>query len=381
VASSILDGARGCILGGAVGDALGGPTEGRTPEVIRERWGDWVTDIVGPFNEDWQTARPISPLHKGHGHVTDDTMMVVALSRVYGEVRDHLDAHHMASHLIPRIAEDVVYVPEFERDTVLVNRLFYAEKYLYLRLRVANNDPREAGVGNAVNCGAAMFMAPVGVVNAGNPEGAYREAIEIAGAHQWSFGREAAGVMAAAIAEALRPGATVDSVVETCLRLARDGTRAAIEAVTKAARDVGSWQEAISALREAIRPYDGVGDRYREPLPDARLPSRVRSIEELPVALGFLVACEGDYLNTVLGGVNYGRDSDSIAQMGGQIAGALHGAKVVPEGWTRLIQERSRLDLDGVASTLAAVAEEVLEKDRARFTARLAAFPGGGVSA
>ena len=377
MASSLLDGARGCILGGAVGDALGGPTEGRTPEVIRERWGGWVTDIVGPFHEDWRTARPISPLHKGDGHVTDDTMMVLALSRVYGEVRGHLDAHHIASHLVPRIAEDVIYVPEFERDTVLVNRLFYAEKYLYLRLRVANADPREAGVGNAVNCGAAMYMAPVGVVNAGDPDGAYREAIEIAGAHQQSFGREAAGVMAAAVAEALRPGASVESVVQTCLRLAREGTRAAIEAVTEAARGLSGWEEAIPALRAAVRPFDGVGDSYREPLPDARLPSRVRSIEELPVALGFLVACRGDYLGTVLGGVNYGRDSDSIAGMGGQIAGALHGASVVPEGWTRLIQERSRINLDGVARDLAAVAVEVLERDRERFARRLASFPGG----
>jgi ADP-ribosylglycohydrolase len=375
MANSIEDGSRGCILGGAVADALGGPTEGRTPEAIRERYGGWVTDFVGPFHPDWQTARPISPLHKGDGHVTDDTLMVMALGAVYADVRDHLTAFDMASRLVPKIADEVTYIPEFERDTVLVNRLFYAEKYLLLRLRFANIDPREAGVGNVVNCGAAMYMAPVGIVNAGDPEGAYREAIDLAGAHQSSYGREAAGVYAAAIAEALRPGSSVDSVVATCLELARDGTRDAIAAVTEAARGVRDWEAAIPVLRDAVRPFDSVGEQYRDPHPDARRPSRTKAIEELPVALGMFVMARGEYLSTVLGGVNYGRDSDSIASMGGAISGALHGAAAVPADWSRFIQERSRKDLERVARDLATVARELLERDRERWTARLAAFP------
>ena len=84
--------------------------------------------------------------------------------------------------------------------------MFLAEKWLVARLHYGHVDPREAGVGNIVNCGAAMYMAPVGIVNAGDPAGAYAEAIELAGAHQSSYGREAAGVFAAAVAAAMRPG-------------------------------------------------------------------------------------------------------------------------------------------------------------------------------
>ncbi|CAM3669495.1 ADP-ribosylglycohydrolase family protein [Deinococcus frigens] len=375
MALSIEDGALGCVLGGAVADALGGPTEGHPPAVIVERFGGRVTDFVGPFHPDWQTARPISPLHKGDGHITDDTLMVMALANVYGQVRRHLDAFDMADYLVPQIADVVTYIPEFERDTVLVNRLFYAEKYLLLRLRHAHIDPREAGVGNVVNCGAAMYMAPVGIVNAGDPHGAYREGIELAGAHQSSYGREAAGVMAAAVAEALRPGADAESVVRCALELARDGTRAAIEAVTKVGRECGGWEEAIPRLRGAVRPFDSVGEAYREPDLDARKPSRKNSIEELPVALGMLLATGGNYLDTVLGGVNYGRDSDSIAGMGGAIAGALGGEAVVPGKWADFIQERSRKDLRAVAADLAAVAREVFAADQARAAARVAAFP------
>lgn len=375
------DKARGVIAGLAVGDALGGSTEGYPPEAIRERFGGWVTDIVGPFLPEWRTARPMSPYHKGDGHITDDTLMTLALARVYGTVRDHITAFEIAQLLVPDIAERVIYVPELESETVLLNRLFLAEKYLVLRLRSANADPREAGVGNVVNCGAAMYMAPVGIVNAGDPAGAYREGIDIAGAHQSSFGREAAGVMAAAVAAAMRPGASVASVVDACLALARDGTREAIAAVTLAAREVHGWQEAIPALRDAVRPFDTVGEHYRQPELDARRPSRVASIEELPVALGFLVATGGDYTASVLGGVNYGRDSDSIAQMAGAIAGALHGLQVVPGHWLERVSGASRRDFIAVADDLAAVAREVRQKDAARWQERLAGFPDADLAA
>lgn len=374
---SIWDGARGCIYGGAVGDAMGGSTEGYSPEAIQQRFGGYVTDFVGPFNPDWQTARPQSPFHKGDGHITDDTHMVLALGKVYMQVRDHLDAYHIAHELVDEIADSVVYIPELEKETVLQNRLFLAERYLVLRLRHAHADPREAGVGNVVNCGAAMYMAPVGIVNAGDPEGAYREAIDLAGAHQSSYGREAAGVMAAAVAAALRPRATVDSVVNAVLALARDGTRDAILATTQAARHCSDWQTAIPALREAIRPFDSVGDDYRAPSMDARKPSRLRAIEEVPVALGMLVATRGSYADTVFGGVNYGRDSDSIASMGGAIAGALGGEKAVPKAWIDRVSSASRKDFRALADGLARVALEVLEKDRRRFYARLESFPQG----
>lgn len=375
------DKARGCIQGLAVGDALGGSTEGYPPDAIRARFGGWVTDIVGPWNPDWRHARPISPYHKGDGHVTDDTLMTIALANVYERVRDHLDAFDMAEHLVGELIDRVVYVPELERETVLVNRLFLAEKYLVLRLRSAGIDPREAGVGNVVNCGAAMYMAPVGIVNAGDPAGAYREAIDVAGAHQSSYGREAAGVMAAAVAAAFRRHATVDDVVAATLALARDGTRAAIHAATEAARAVRGWEEAIPVLRDAVRPFDTVGETYREPDVDARRPSRRASIEELPVALGMLVATGGDYVQGVLGGVNYGRDADSIAQMAGAIAGALHGEAAVPRRWVEAVSTASRRDFAAVADGLARVALEVLARDRARWQERQAGFPGDAAGA
>ena len=336
---TLTDAACGALSGAAVGDALGGATEGYTPDDIQRRHGGYVTGIVAPFNEDWRDARPIAPYHKGDGHVTDDTLLTLALVDVYAEVRGHLDAYAIAAHLVPRLIGARQWIPELEAEALLVQRLFLAEKWLVARLHYGHVDPREAGVGNIVNCGAAMYMAPVGIVNAGDPAGAYAEAIDVTGAHQSSYGREAAGVFAAAVAEAMRPGASISTVVDAAVGLAHDGTRQAIEAVADAAAHHDEWASALGAVRDAVAPFDTVGPDYRAPALDARRPSRTKAIEELPVALGLALVTGGDYTESVLAACNYGRDADSIATMAGAVTGALGGMAAVPE---RLADDRRR---------------------------------------
>ncbi len=363
----------GALVGAAVGDALGGPVEGYSPEQIAERHGGRVHGVVGPWHgDDWRTARPIAPYHKGDGHVTDDTLMTHALVRAYARVRDHLDAYAVADHLVPDLMTNPRWIPELEAETLPLHRIFLAEKWLVARLHYGHVDPREAGVGNIVNCGAAMYMAPVGLVNAAHPAAAYAEALDVAGAHQSSYGREAAGVFAAAVAAACAPDATPDSVVAACLSLAKDGTREAIEKVCEGASLHTDVESALRPLREAVAPYDTVGPDYRSPSLGARRPSRLHSIEELPVALGMVVAARGDFRHAVLGAVNYGRDCDSIATMAGAVTGAL--GSPVPEEWAKTVAEASRLDLWEPAATLTSVARDVFARDVERRRAHERAF-------
>ncbi|MFF9812815.1 ADP-ribosylglycohydrolase family protein [Streptomyces sp. NPDC014006] len=363
----------GALVGAAVGDALGGPVEGYSPDQITERHGGRIHGIVGPWHGDaWRTARPLAPYHKGDGHVTDDTLMTHALVRVYATVRDHLDAYAVADHLVPDLMTTPRWIPELEAEALPLQRIFLAEKWLVARLHYGHVDPREAGVGNLVNCGAAMYMAPVGLVNAANPAAAYAEALDVAGAHQSSYGREAAGVFAAAVAAACAPGATPESVVRACLGLAKDGTRTAIEAVCEVAARYTDFESALAPLRTAVAPYDTVGPDYRSPSLGARRPSRLHAIEELPVALGTVLVARGDYRHAVLGAVNYGRDCDSIATMAGALAGAL--GSPVPEDWAKTVAEASRLDLWEPARALTEVAREVFRRDVERRRAHEEAF-------
>lgn len=354
------------IVGAAVGDALGGAVEGYSPEQIRERHGGPVTGIVGPWFADWENARPMSPYHKGDGRVTDDTLMTHALIDTYERAEGHLTAYDVASILVPIMMSEPRWIPELEKTTVILNRVFLAEKWIVLRNHYSHADPREAGVGNVVNCGAAMYMAPVGAVNAGDPDAAYAEAMDVAGAHQSSYGREAAGVFAAAVAASLAPGATPASVFDAAVSVAHDGTLAALLAIREAVQNWDGSADLQPVLRAAIVAFDTVGEAYRSPDMDARKPSRTKSIEELPIALGYVLALAGDYRAAVLGAVNYGRDCDSIATMAGAICAGLGGMAVIPAEWADEVARASQIDLAAAGRRLAVVAGRLAAADAAR---------------
>src|SRR5262245_54594505 len=139
--SKLEDRFAGCLLGGAIGDGLGTSTEGRTPQEIRERFGGRVEDFVPPFGSK-ADGRP-----NGDGNVSDDTLMVLALCRAYLAKGGQLDAHDMATLFLPEIVDKPIWIPEHQREMPLVERLFYPEKYLLIRLRLASVNPREGGIG------------------------------------------------------------------------------------------------------------------------------------------------------------------------------------------------------------------------------------------
>lgn len=364
--SALEQGAIGALTGAAIGDALGGATEGYSPEQIQKRHGGLVEGIVAPFHPDWKNARPVSPFHKGDGHITDDTLMTESLVSVYENVGDHLDAFSFAKYIIPELIEKKRWIPELHQEGLLIHRVFHAEKWLVLKLHHAHADPREAGVGNIVNCGATMYMAPVGIVNAGNPNSAYKEAIEIAGAHQSSYGREAAGVFAAAVALAMQPGVSVDEIINTAIDFAHDGTKAALIEINKVASEIKDWRDSFATLRAAIAPFDSMSESYREPDLDARKPSRLNSIEELPIALAMLKITNGDFRNGVLAAINYGRDSDSIATMLGAISGAMNGRESIPSDWVTTVERESKRDFAALGMRMANLARAIAEKDVVR---------------
>ncbi len=258
--------AVGCLAGSAVGDALGGATEGWESREIHNHYGGWVEGTVQSMRHRLGVVKPFSPFWKGEGHVTDDTLMTRVLVQAYAAKRDHLDAYDLEELVVPLIVDEPTWIPELDREDLLYHRLFLAEKWLVLKLRYGHANPRDAGIGNIVNCGAAMYIAPVGIANACDPDGAYLEALDLTAGHQSSYGREAAGVLAAAVAEAMRPGGTPESVVAVAIRLAKDGTRTAIEAVAEAASGLDGWRDGgLARLRAAVAPFDSVGEHYATP--------------------------------------------------------------------------------------------------------------------
>ncbi|MCJ8324642.1 MAG: ADP-ribosylglycohydrolase family protein [Rhizobiales bacterium] len=369
---------RGLVHGVAFGDAMGAPVEKLSAGDIRKRYGR-VDDLNTKWHRDSQSEQMRKGRVRGAGIVTDDTLMTLALMEVYNDVNRHIDAWDMADGMVREIAWRQRWIPELQKETALIERLFYPEKWIFQRHQLSSCDPRQGGIGNMVNCGAAMYIAPIGVVNACNPQDAYNEAIAFASGHQQSYGLEAAGVVAGAVAAAFTPNISVSEIANIALSLAKDGTHNAIYEILEVAEDLrqkgAENDEVIDVFLKTITPFSPMGDDLNHTVnkvgkasPNYQ-PSRFLSIEELPLALGFCLVANGEFKKAIVDGINSGRDTDSIGVMIGAILGAMHGQSIVDEADEHQLNEANRLDIAAETATFVRTAQTILTDDEKRLHA------------
>lgn len=366
------DRVRGVIAGVALGDAMGATVEKLTFAQIQEQYGKVNSIMTKWYKADYDAEKRLGRM-RGYGIITDDTLMSLALMRVYETERRHLDAYDMSNEFVKEIAFRKVFVPELNKETTIIERLFYPEKYIFIRHVLANCEPREGGIGNMVNCGAAMYIAPVGIVNAGDPKAAYDEAILFAMGHQSSYGLEAAGVLAACVAKAMEPGCTIQEVLDTALYYAKDGTKLAIEACLEVAerlkRGSYTYEETVQQLHAALLPYSPMGDDVHRHIDKVGkpsnhyTPSRLGSIEELPLALAFILLRDGELYPAIIDGINSGRDTDSIGVMIGAILGAIHGIDAIKQEDLKQLNQVNRFDLMAASDSFSKIASEIIRQD------------------
>ena len=76
-------------------------------------------------------------------------------------------------------------------------------------------------------------------------------------------------------------------------------------------------------------------------------------------------------MKTIIGGVNYGHDSDSIASMGGAIAGALNGKSSMPEDLMNELDAVNKRSFQDLSKTVYETAMTIIKNDKAYFEKRI----------
>lgn len=369
---NFTDRVRGVLFGTAFGDAMGATIEKLSYEQIKEKYGR-VQSIMTKWHKEDLDAFARKNRNRGYGIVTDDTLMTLALINIYAKEKRPLDAWDMAYGMSKEITTNKIYIPEFGREDFIIERLFYPDKWIYQRHNLANCEPREGGIGNMINCGAAMYIAPIGVVNACDPYSAYNEAIDFASGHQASYGLEAAGVLAACVAKAFEPNVSVQNVVDTALSLAKDGTRYAIEDLCEVALKIKDKKDnkdfVVKEFQKTILPYSPMGDDINRRFVEREsrssnyyIPSRNFSIEELPFALAYALLHDGDFRETIIDGINSGRDTDSIGVMVGVILGAMQGDSQITDDEKKTLIEVNKMDFYQISLDFSNTAKTLIEK-------------------
>jgi len=195
-------------------------------------------------------------------------------------------------------------------------------------------DPaRVAPDGNG--CGAAMRVAPVGVITpSSNLAGLVRGAHECAApTHGGPLAIGAAAAVAGAVSAALegQPPAGVLAV--------------AMEAAKRASSTMAWFIQNMYSDLAAMKPLDAdkIALRY--------FPDKPANIVPLAIALALLT---GSAEKTALLAANIGGDSDSVASIGGAVAGALH-PETVNAKWFDVVTAINADNLLDVVTSLAAL--------------------------
>lgn len=347
----------GCLLGGAIGDAMGGPVEGLHYETIRRDWGRVETLL--PYRQPGGGRPRVNGQRRMEaGAYTDDTLHALLISWTIGRKGGRISAEDLAQTWLQR-AE-------------IVQDLWYTELIALYRWALGGVPAEDAGRGNVAADNTVIGIAPIGLVNAGDPRQAALDARQVAGLLNAGASRSAAGTVAAAVAAALLPDATPENVVaaaraESEPRMAERLDRA----LDLAGRARSDEEFTVAYYREMLVEWP-----HSERMSILRnQPSRPgRSIgfdvdEVVPAALGLFLLAKGDPRATIVGCVNFGRDCDSIASIGGHVSGALRGVDALPSEWRQGLIQASPFDLEEAARGVLTALRAELERQEKRLDA------------
>jgi len=313
---------KGCILGGAMGDALGAPIEFMLIDQIRSDFGELgLTDYSEAFGR--------------IGAITDDTQMTLftaeglILSKVRQEYEGDKGVIDSGHHALLRW----LYTQETNlQDNLIQNHgtcsivdgVLTTHKELF-SLRAPGNSclsslksGKMGTIGDPINnskgCGGVMRMAPVGLAY-DDPEKAFHFGCKLAAlTHGHPTGYLAAGTFSALISLIISGNYLAEAIEDSTLILKSDKNH----------------EETLRAISDAL---DMVGKQIPEPDVIESIGAGWIAEEALAISLYCSLVAGDDFKKGVLLSVNHSGDSDSTGSITGNILGAMNGIDVIPENW------------------------------------------------
>ncbi|WP_248898158.1 ADP-ribosylglycohydrolase family protein [Haloplanus halobius] len=297
----------GCLIGGAIGDALGAPVENWPYQQIRDEFGK-----VEEFHSYEHPHADGAP-----GTITGDSVMRQYLTLSITEHEGRITPDELAETLLAHLNPTRVWTSE----EIMIKKL------------AAGMNPWETGRGTIPAGIATTSIAPIGIINAANTRQAYQDGFNIASINQDGINRDAAAVVAAGIAEACSPNATVNDVLETMLDYAPEVLFRALELSLTLAADSDNIDTFVERFYDELLDWTWPAvDWDTSKYSDGRVFS-ADSIESLPAAVGILELCGDDPNTAITEAASFGRDCDTIGSVVGTMVGTLYGATAIRDTW------------------------------------------------
>ncbi|BBO81707.1 hypothetical protein DSCO28_22730 [Desulfosarcina ovata subsp. sediminis] len=314
--------ALACMLGGAIGDALGAPVEFFSLDEIRRRYGD----------------SGIARFEKAYGRlgaITDDTQMALftAEGLILSRVRREYAGEDLVATAIYHAYLRWLYTQDTRNQAQLIHQhgtcsvidgILTGHRDLFVQrapgnaclsaLRSGKMGTVERAINDSKGCGGVMRVAPVGLAYA-DTEKAFRLGCASAAiTHGHPTGHLCAGLMAALISRLCGGATLLDAIADA----------------TGILMDHDNHGECLKAVAAAVEL-----SHQQDPSPERIETLGAGWVAEEALAMGIYAAlvAGADFRRGVLLAVNHSGDSDSTGAIAGNIIGARYGMDGIPAEW------------------------------------------------
>ncbi|MDW7775112.1 MAG: ADP-ribosylglycohydrolase family protein [Methanosarcinales archaeon] len=311
----------GCLLGSAIGDALGMQTEGMKPDEIKMKFNvvfDYGKGSPGSNNE------KLKP-----GQYTDDTEQTIILARSI-IAAGKFDAEEFSKRLLEHY-QIIMRLPE-------LNRGWGATSLTACRHLADGKGWKESGE-DSPTCGSAIRASPIGLLYPGKPDKT-EETARTSSLPTHTNPESIAGAVAVAAAISL--------------------------AVTNTDPDVTIKTSSDLARKYSIKMADKIQavEKVRH-IPDIKafsiLGTSIMATDVVPCAMYCFARNPLDFPKTLITAINAGGDTDSIACIAGAISGAYLGVDAIPKKWLARLENRD--EIESIALELWEIAKHNIQYD------------------
>lgn len=311
-----------CNAAVTISNSMGDVTEGMSYQAIEEKFG-FVDTLLPQDKPHSERHREWGPDQVRHAH-----------HRPPGMTEDGIERHRlMCTAIIEKGGRvDVwdlarIWVRDINPDHF--GYLLGNQDRIFYDLLKAGIPPTETGryADWPGFIGTAKMMLPVGLVNAGDPRQAAQDALDLGRikdvAHlAFNYALEVCAGLAAACAEAMRPTATVESVIA-------EGLRQLSQVPLAEVQEVLGWTNEVDEVWD-LRPRCAAKYHNRR---------ASNAVEVFGTGLAILRMVEGNTKDAILTSVNFGRDCDCISYVAVGLSAALNGLGEVPQEWVDTVEE------------------------------------------
>jgi len=325
----------GCLIGGAIGDALGAPLEFLDLKTIKFTYGqNGVQDYV--------------EFPDGFGEFTDDTQMTLftaeGLLRAYHRyiLKGIGGALHSIVHNsylrwlhtqgVPVKKDKVNHgVYDTEKGWLIKKRELFKQRAPGNTCLNALSGGIAGTIDNPINnskgCGTIMRVAPIGLFYNQNSEHAFKIACELSAiTHGHPTGYLSAGFFASLISD-LAKGINLNDSIENSIEILKEREH---------------HEETLNAVRNCQELFEANKNNKKHDFETIEKLGRGWVAEEaLSISLYCSLLYENDYKNGVLYSVNHGGDCDSTGSITGNILGLINGEFSIPLKWIEKLRYSS----------------------------------------